>query len=107
MHVEEVEGNPEAKEIETGESAGLSGMPFKDGRTIGEIGLRGFRIIRREEDEGPRARSRDAPREMKGAFDVYLYRFRLWMSGEPALRTTKYALRNLPALFGRSQTESV
>lgn len=54
VHVEEVEGDPEAKEIKTGESAGLFRVPFKDGRTIGEIGLRGFRITRREGAEGPR-----------------------------------------------------
>ncbi len=56
VRVEEVEGNLEAKEIKTGESAGLFWVPFEDGRTIGEIGLRGFRITRREEDEGPRDR---------------------------------------------------
>jgi hypothetical protein len=32
--------------METGESAGLYWIPFTDGRSIGEIGLRGIRVER-------------------------------------------------------------
>ncbi|GEM_PF-4142067 len=51
VRVEEVEGDLEAKEIKTGARAGLFRAPFKDGRTIGELGLRGIRITRREQNE--------------------------------------------------------
>ena len=46
VKVEAVEGQLNAREVVTGDTAGLFWVPFTDGRTISEIGLRGFKIIR-------------------------------------------------------------
>jgi len=43
-HVAPVSGTLKAGESKTGDGDGLFWIPFKDGRTIGEIGVRGFRI---------------------------------------------------------------
>ena len=40
------EGSLEAGEMKTGENDGLFWIPFEDGRTIGEVGLRGIEIKR-------------------------------------------------------------
>ena len=45
-HVEAVEGTLDAGEILTGDEAGLYFIPFTDGRTIGEVGLRGYAVTR-------------------------------------------------------------
>ena len=44
VHEEYVEGTLRAHETQTGDSAGLFWVPFTDGRSIGELGLRGFKI---------------------------------------------------------------
>jgi len=41
---EPVSGSLKAGESKTGDADGLFWVPFKDGRDIGEIGLRGFKI---------------------------------------------------------------
>ena len=45
-HVEQVRGTLKAGEAATGDTAGLFWVPFKDGRSIGEIGLRGYKVRR-------------------------------------------------------------
>lgn len=45
-------GTLEAGEIKTGENDGLFWIPFKDGRRIGEVGLRNVDVERIQEDEG-------------------------------------------------------
>lgn len=42
--VEEVSGDLKAKETKTGDAAGLFWIPFTDGRAIGEVGLRGYKV---------------------------------------------------------------
>ncbi len=44
--VAQASGDLKPGEMETGESAGLYWIPFTDGRSIGEIGLRGIRVER-------------------------------------------------------------
>ncbi len=41
---EEVTGRLETREVKTGSSAGLFWIPFPDGRSISEIGLKGYRV---------------------------------------------------------------
>jgi hypothetical protein len=41
-----VSGTIDARSMLTGEAAGLFFIPFRDGRTIGEIGLKGYRVDR-------------------------------------------------------------
>lgn len=43
-HVEQVEGTLRAHQMKTGENDGLFWIPFADGRSIGEVGLRGYAI---------------------------------------------------------------
>lgn len=43
-----VSGRIEARSIVTGDSSGLSFVPFSDGRSVSEIGLRGFEVERAE-----------------------------------------------------------
>jgi hypothetical protein len=43
-----VEGKLAAKQIMTGEEAGLFFVPFTDGTEILEVGIRGYRVERRE-----------------------------------------------------------
>jgi len=45
-----VSGQIGARSILTGEQAGLFFVPFKDGRSIGEVGLRGYKVSRISED---------------------------------------------------------
>ena len=42
------EGELEAKALKTGDADGLFFIPFDDGRTIGEVGLRGYKVTRAE-----------------------------------------------------------
>ncbi|GIV59851.1 MAG: hypothetical protein KatS3mg043_0940 [Rhodothermaceae bacterium] len=53
-HEEYVEGRLAAREIRTGDAAGLFWVPFRDGRSIGEVGLRGFRVTPLPEGAGGR-----------------------------------------------------
>ena len=55
-HVEAVSGSMRAREIKTGDSAGLYWIPFKDGRPIIELGVRGYEVTRRETDPPPVAK---------------------------------------------------
>lgn len=48
-HVEDVSGELRPGQRETGDKAGLFWIPFDDDRPITEIGLRNFRIERRED----------------------------------------------------------
>ncbi len=48
-HTERAEGTLEPGEMKTGDAAGLFWIPFKDGRSIGEVGLRGWRVTREGE----------------------------------------------------------
>ncbi len=41
------EGRLRPGELQTGDRAGLFWIPFMDGRSIGEVGLRGYRVTRR------------------------------------------------------------
>ncbi len=43
-HVERVEGTLQAHQVKTGDNDGLFWIPFADGRSIGEVGLRGYEI---------------------------------------------------------------
>jgi hypothetical protein len=43
-HVEEASGTLQAGQMKTGENDGLFWIPFVDGRSIGEVGLRGYAI---------------------------------------------------------------
>jgi hypothetical protein len=43
-HVEPVTGVLEAGQMKTGEQDGLFWIPFRDGRSVGEVGLRGYAI---------------------------------------------------------------
>jgi hypothetical protein len=45
-HVEQVEGRLKAHEARTGDTAGLFWVPFKDGRDIAQVGLRGYKVRR-------------------------------------------------------------
>jgi len=50
-----VSGEIDAHSMLTGEAAGLFFIPFRDGRTIGEIGLKGYRVDRlpaKQESDG-------------------------------------------------------
>lgn len=58
--VEPVAGSLRAKEIKTGDAAGLFWIPFKDGREIAEVGLRGYKVVPKE-SSGPRAAQNDDP----------------------------------------------
>ncbi len=51
--VEQVTGTLKAKEIKTGDTAGLFWIPFTDGREIAQVGLRGYHVVPRQEDEKP------------------------------------------------------
>ena len=42
-----VSGELDAKQAKTGDADGLFWIPFPDGRSIGEVGLRGYKIIRK------------------------------------------------------------
>jgi hypothetical protein len=44
VRVEEVEGTLNAGEARTGDASGLFWVPFPDGRSISEVGLRGYRV---------------------------------------------------------------
>ena len=54
VHEEAVSGRLNPHEVKTGDAAGLFWIPFKDGRSIGEIGLRGFNVV---PDAGERVRT--------------------------------------------------
>lgn len=43
-HTEQVTGTLQAGEMKTGDNDGLFWIPFVDGRSIGEVGLRGYAI---------------------------------------------------------------
>ncbi len=43
-----VSGELDAKQAKTGDTDGLFWIPFPDGRSIGEVGLRGYKIIRKK-----------------------------------------------------------
>lgn len=43
-HIERVNGTLQAHQMKTGENDGLFWIPFVDGRTIGEVGLRDYDI---------------------------------------------------------------
>jgi hypothetical protein len=43
--VEPVVGTLKAREVKTGDAEGLFWIPFKDGRAIAEVGLRGYKIV--------------------------------------------------------------
>jgi hypothetical protein len=43
---ERVDGRLDARTMVTGNEAGLFFIPFRDGRSIGELGLKGYRIVR-------------------------------------------------------------
>lgn len=43
-HFERADGTLQAGQMKTGENDGLFWIPFRDGRSIGEVGLRGFDI---------------------------------------------------------------
>ncbi len=47
-HVEAVEGFLGAGQMKTGDAAGLFWIPFRDGRSIGEVGLRGYAVVPRD-----------------------------------------------------------
>ncbi|GIV58519.1 MAG: hypothetical protein KatS3mg042_1432 [Rhodothermaceae bacterium] len=47
-----VEGRLAAYEVRTGDTAGLFWVPFKDGRSLREVGLRGLRIRPLDENDG-------------------------------------------------------
>lgn len=51
-HIEQVEGELEAGQVKTGDSDGLFWIPFEDGRGIGEVGLRGYKVTPREGERG-------------------------------------------------------
>lgn len=51
-HVEQVEGRLEAYEARTGDTGGLFWVPFKDGREIAQVGLRGYKVERAAGGEG-------------------------------------------------------
>ena len=42
-----VSGELDAKQAKTGDTDGLFWIPFPDGRSIGEVGLRGYKIFRK------------------------------------------------------------
>lgn len=50
---EEVTGRLAAGEARTGSADGLFWVPFPDGEALAEIGLRGYRIRRSQERDGP------------------------------------------------------
>lgn len=43
-HIERVVGTLRAGQMKTGENDGLFWIPFRDGRSVGELGLRGYAI---------------------------------------------------------------
>lgn len=43
-HIEPVEGTLRAHQVKTGDNDGLFWIPFVDGRSVGEVGLRGYHI---------------------------------------------------------------
>jgi len=43
-HVERAAGTLQAGQMKTGEHDGLFWIPFRDGRSVGEVGLRGYTI---------------------------------------------------------------
>lgn len=47
------EGELGAGEMKTGESAGLFWVPFEDGSSIGEVGLRGIEVTRMQREDSP------------------------------------------------------
>ena len=51
VHEEEVIGELDALEIQTGESEGLFWMPFADGKSIIELGLKGYKIRQKSQDD--------------------------------------------------------
>ncbi|HMB91859.1 MAG TPA: hypothetical protein VKP65_13485 [Rhodothermales bacterium] len=58
--VEPVSGSLRAREIKTGDAEGLFWIPFKDGREIAEVGLRGYKVVPKE-SSGSRAAQNDDP----------------------------------------------
>lgn len=52
-HIEQVEGQLEAGQMKTGDADGLFWVPFNDGRGIGEVGLRGYKITPRTSEAVP------------------------------------------------------
>lgn len=46
----QADGQIGAQSMKTGESAGLFWIPFRDGRTVGEVGLRGLTVTPVSED---------------------------------------------------------
>lgn len=51
--VEETSGDLGARQAKTGDADGLFWIPFPDGRSIGEVGLRGYRITpKKQETQG-------------------------------------------------------
>ena len=46
--VEETQGDLKAGQAKTGDKDGLFWIPFPDGRTISHVGLRGYKVMRRE-----------------------------------------------------------
>lgn len=47
----QAEGTLQPGELKTGDRAGLFWIPFKDSRSVGEVGLRGWRVTRLDEGE--------------------------------------------------------
>ena len=54
----EAAGTVPADSIRVGDQAGLFWIPFEDGRTIGEVGLRGLSLTRVPKEEDPSASHR-------------------------------------------------
>ena len=46
--IAQVEGEIGPNEAKTGDSAGLFWIPFPDGRAISEVGLRGYKVFRKD-----------------------------------------------------------
>ena len=61
-HSELFRGRLDAGEMRTGDAAGLFWVPFPDGRTIGEIGLRGYRVTPLRGDSAPDVRPPEGSR---------------------------------------------
>ncbi len=67
--VEAAQGALDAHESKTGDADGLFWIPFRDGRSIGEVGLRGFEIAPKAEREEERGSS--PPGALFLRWDVY------------------------------------
>lgn len=53
--VEPVSGSLQAREIKTGDAEGLFWIPFRDGREIAEVGLRGYKVVPKQTSDSSAA----------------------------------------------------